>query len=127
MNRAARLARLLRILSVVIAEPGLNPVELAERAGVSERTLRRDLVQLRGLGYEVAYTGGYEVQENLNLEGRTGHRSLGKVYEQHLELVRAQLSKRVAAQVTEEVDSAAPAALATLFATAIERHSGATR
>ena len=127
MNRAARLARLLRILSVVIAEPGLNPVELAERAGVSERTLRRDLVQLRGLGYEVAYTGGYEVQEKLNLEGRTGHRSLGKVYEQHLELVRAQLSKRVAAQVTEEVDSAAPAALATLFATAIERHSGATR
>jgi predicted DNA-binding transcriptional regulator YafY len=127
VNRAARLARLLRILSVVIAEPGLNPVELAERAGVSERTLRRDLVQLRGLGYEVAYTGGYEVQEKLNLEGRTGHRSLGKVYEQHLELVHTQLSKRVAAQVTEEVDSAAPAALATLFATAIERHSGTTR
>ena len=127
MNRAARLARLLRILSVVIAEPGLNPVELAERAGVSERTLRRDLVQLRGLGYEVSYTGGYEVQENLNLEGRTGHRSLGKVYEQHLELVRTQLPKRVAARVTEEVDNAAPAALATLFATAIERHSGTTR
>ena len=123
MNRAARLARLLRILSVVIAEPGLNPVELAERAGVSERTLRRDLVQLRGLGYEVAYTGGYEVQENLNLEGRAGHRSLGKVYEQHLELVRTQLPKRVATQVTEEVDSAAPAALAILFATAIERHA----
>jgi predicted DNA-binding transcriptional regulator YafY len=127
VNRAARLARLLRILSVVIAEPGLNPVELAERAGISERTLRRDLVQLRELGYEVSYTGGYEVQEKLNLEGRTGHRSLGKVYEQHLELVRTQLSKRVAAQVTEEVDSAAPAALATLFATAIERHSGAAR
>jgi predicted DNA-binding transcriptional regulator YafY len=127
VNRAARLARLLRILSVVIAEPGLNPVELAERAGVSERTLRRDLVQLRGLGYEVAYTGGYEVQENLNLEGRTGHRSLGKVYEQHLELVRKHLPKRVAAQVTEEVDSAAPAALATLFATAIERHSKSDR
>jgi predicted DNA-binding transcriptional regulator YafY len=127
VNRAARLARLLRILSVVIAEPGLNPVELAARARVSERTLRRDLVQLRGLGYEVSYTGGYEVQENLNLEGRTGHRSLGKVYEQHLELVRTQLPKRVASQVTEEVDSAAPAALAILFATAIERHAGKTR
>jgi predicted DNA-binding transcriptional regulator YafY len=127
VNRAARLARLLRILSVVIAEPGLNPLELAERAGVSERTLRRDLVQLRGLGYEVAYTGGYEVQEKLNLEGRTGHRSLRKVYEQHLELVHRQLSKRIAAQVTEEVDSAAPAALAILFATAIERHSRTIR
>ena len=126
MNRARRLARLLRILSAVIAEPGLNPLELAERAGVSERTLRRDLVQLRALGYEVAYTGGYEVQEKLNLEGRT-HRSLGRVYEQHLDLLRKQLPKRMAAQVTEEVDSLAPAALATLFATAIERHSGAAR
>ena len=127
MNRAGRLARLLRILSVVIAEPGLNPLELAERAGVSERTLRRDLVQLRELGYEVAYTGGYEMQEKLNLEGRTGHRSLGRVYEQHLALLRKQLPKRLAAQVTEEVDSLAPAALASLFATAIERHAGAGR
>ena len=125
MNRASRLARLLRILSVVIAEPGLNPLELAERAGVSERTLRRDLVQLRGLGYEVAYTGGYEMQEKLNLEGQTGHRSLGRVYEQHLDLLRKQLPKHLAAQVTDEVDSLAPAALASLFATAIERHSKA--
>ncbi|HEY1420171.1 MAG TPA: HTH domain-containing protein [Candidatus Dormibacteraeota bacterium] len=127
MNRARRLARLLRVLSVVIAEPGLNPFELAERAGVSERTLRRDLVQLRGLGYEVAYTGGYEVQERLNLEGRTGHRSMGKVYEQHIELVGRQLPKRLASQVTEEVDSLAPAVLASLFATAIERLSGSPR
>ncbi|HYM65979.1 MAG TPA: HTH domain-containing protein [Patescibacteria group bacterium] len=123
MNRADRLARLLRILSAVIAEPGLNPLELAERAGVSERTLRRDLVQLRALGYEVAYTGGYEVQEKLNFEGRAGRRSLGRVYEQHLELVNRQLPVKLAARVTEEVDSLAPAALASLFATAIERHS----
>jgi predicted DNA-binding transcriptional regulator YafY len=127
VNRAARLARLLRILSIVIAEPGLNPLELAERAGVSERTMRRDLVQLRELGYEVAYTGGYEVQEKLNLEGRSGHRSLGRLYEQHLELLRTQLPKRLAAQVTEEVDSLAPATLASLFATAIERHSKSAR
>ena len=70
MNRAERLARLLRVLAAIIAEPGLNPLELAEKAGVSERTLRRDLSQLRELGYEVAYTSGYEVQEKLNLEGR---------------------------------------------------------
>jgi Xaa-Pro aminopeptidase len=71
LNRAERLARLLRVLAAIIAEPGLNPLELADRAGVSERTLRRDLAQLRELGYEVAYTSGYEVQEKLNLEGRT--------------------------------------------------------
>lgn len=123
MNRARRLARLLRILAIVIAEPGLNPLELAERAGVSERTLRRDLIQLRSLGYDVAYTGGYEVQEKLNLEGRAGHRSLRRVYEQHLELVARQLPKRLAARVTEEVDAQAPAALASLFASAIERHT----
>src|SRR5439155_1537507 len=70
LNRAERLARLLRVLAAIIAEPGLNPLELAEKAGVSERTLRRDLAQLRDLGYEVAYTSGYEVQEKLNLEGR---------------------------------------------------------
>jgi Xaa-Pro aminopeptidase len=70
LNRAERLARLLRVLAAIIAEPGLNPLELAERAGVSERTLHRDLAHLRDLGYEVAYTSGYEVQEKLNLEGR---------------------------------------------------------
>jgi predicted DNA-binding transcriptional regulator YafY len=127
VNRALRLARLLRILAVVIAEPGLNPLELAERAGVSERTLRRDLIQLRELGNEISYTGGYEVQEKLNWEGRSAPRSLGRVYEQHLELLRRQLPKRMAARVTDEVDSLAPAALASLFATAIERHTKSSR
>ena len=126
MNRALRLARLLRILADVIAEPGLSPGELAERAGVSERTLRRDLIQLRELGYEISYTGGYEVQEKLNLEGKSAPRSLGRVYEQHLDLLRKQLPKRLASQVMEEVDALAPAALASLFATAIERHTGTT-
>ena len=78
MNRAERLARLLRVLAAIIAEPGLNPLELAERAGVSDRTLRRDLAQLRDLGYEVAYTSGYEVQEKLNLEGRGRQRARGR-------------------------------------------------
>lgn len=123
MNRARRLARLLRILAIVIGEPGLNPLELAERAGVSERTLRRDLIQLRELGYEITYTGGYEVQEKLNLEDRSVPRSLGRVYEQQLELLNQQLPKRLAAQIVEEIDSLAPAAIAGLFATAIERHA----
>src|SRR5256886_14734536 len=77
VNRAERLARLLRVLAAIIAEPGLNPLELAERAGVSDRTLRRDLAHLRDLGYEVAYTSGYEVQEKLNLEGRGRQRTGG--------------------------------------------------
>ena len=90
MNRAHRLARLLRILAAIVAEPGLNPLELAERGGVSDRTLRRDLAQLRELGYEVEYTSGYEVQEKLNLEGRSkgrGGKSAGE--KQELELLQA--------------------------------------
>src|SRR5256886_15051611 len=78
VNRAERLARLLRVRAAIIAEPGLNPLELAERAGVSDRTLRRDLAQLRDLGYEVAYTSGYGVQEKLNLEGRGRQRTRGR-------------------------------------------------
>jgi Xaa-Pro aminopeptidase len=78
LNRAERLARLLRVLAAIIAEPGLNPLELAAKAGVSERTLRRDLAQLRDLGYEVAYTSGYEVQEKLNLEGRARRPARGR-------------------------------------------------
>ena len=89
MNRARRLARLLNILAAIIAEPGLNPLELADRAGVSERTLRRDLGQLRELGYEVAYTSGYEVQEKLNLEGRSASRKPKSAYEHQLELLQA--------------------------------------
>src|SRR5205807_9911501 len=34
--------------------------------------------QLRELGYEVAYTSGYEVQEKLNLDGRAKRRPRGR-------------------------------------------------
>jgi Xaa-Pro aminopeptidase len=89
VNRALRLARLLRILAAIIAEPGLNPLELAERAGVSERTLRRDLAQLRELGYEVAYTSGYEVQEKLNLDGRSKGKKRSSADDTETELLKA--------------------------------------
>src|SRR4030081_1060156 len=81
VTRPQRLPRLLRVLAAVIAEPGLNPLELADRAGVSDRTLRRDLNQLRELGYEVEYTSGYEVQEKLNLEGRPAGRRPKRAHE----------------------------------------------
>src|SRR5260370_28906816 len=53
-------------------------MELADRGGVSEGTLRRELAHLRDLGYEVAYSSGYEVQEKLNLEGRSRRRPRGR-------------------------------------------------
>lgn len=77
------------MLAAIVAEPGLNPLELAERVGTSERTLRRDLAELREMGYDVAYTSGYEVQEKLNLEGgrRAGRRTA--MEEKQLDLLHA--------------------------------------
>ena len=108
VNRAERLARLLRVLAAIISEPGLNPLELADRAGVSERTLRRDLVQLRDLGYEVAYTSGYEVQEKLNLEGRSGRRPRGRGDDALLQAVAQAVETAGLWRDTEHVEPVAP-------------------
>ena len=88
---------------------------------MSERTLFRDLDALRKLGFEVGYQDGYQIQESLDLEGRGIGASLHRVYDRHLELVRTELPARVAEQVEADVEARAPAALASLFAGAIER------
>jgi predicted DNA-binding transcriptional regulator YafY len=121
MSRAHRLARLLTIVSEVVNEPGQTPSRLAGSLGISERTLFRDLGALRRLGFEVGYQDGYQLQESLDLEGRGAGASLHRVYDHHLELLRTELPRRFAQQVEEDVETRAPAALAALFAAAIER------
>lgn len=58
-------ARLLRLLSLLGARPLWSGLELAERLGVSPRTLRRDVESLRELGYPVQTIkgpdGGYRL------------------------------------------------------------------
>lgn len=58
-------ARLLRLLSLLQARPQRTGAELAERLQVTERTLRRDVERLRGLGYPIVaargVTGGYRL------------------------------------------------------------------
>lgn len=108
MNRAERLARLLRVLAAIIAEPGLNPLELADRAGVSERTLRRDLAELRDLGYDVAYTSGYEVQEKLALEGRPKARARHRGDDALLQAVAQAVESAGLWRDTEHVAAPAP-------------------
>jgi len=58
-------ARLLRLLSLLQARPEWSGAELAGRLGVTDRTLRRDVTKLRGLGYPVAaapgVAGGYRL------------------------------------------------------------------
>jgi Xaa-Pro aminopeptidase len=109
VNRARRLARLLRILAAIIAEPGLNPLELADRAGVSERTLRRDLAELRELGYEVAYTSGYEVQEKLDLEGRSRGKKSTPAEDAETELLKAVAHAMSSAGLWQSLDQGASA------------------
>jgi predicted DNA-binding transcriptional regulator YafY len=127
VQRARRFARLLGILSAVIREPGLTPSELASRAGVSERTLRRDLTQLRGFGYDVTWSHGYELQERFDLDGSGGGRTLAALYEHQVRLLRGELPGALAEQVEADVEALAPAALAALFAAAIERRLGTVR
>jgi predicted DNA-binding transcriptional regulator YafY len=62
-NTSARMLRLLSLLQTHRYWPGL---ELADRLGVSERTLRRDVDRLRELGYPVdasrGVAGGYQLR-----------------------------------------------------------------
>src|SRR3954447_4164205 len=58
-------ARLLRLLSLLQARRDWPGRDLAERLGVSERTVRRDVERLRDLGYPVQASrgtdGGYRL------------------------------------------------------------------
>lgn len=99
----------------------MTPSQLSRRAGVSERTLFRDLGRLRGLGYEVHWSHGYEVQERFDLDGQGASNTLAAQYQRQLRLLRRELPEWLAEQVAADVEALAPAALAALFATAIER------
>ncbi|MGH1561290.1 helix-turn-helix transcriptional regulator [Mumia sp. DW29H23] len=63
--------RMLRLLSLLQTHRYWTGPELADRLDVSERTLRRDVDRLRGLGYPVEATrgaaGGYQLQAGASL------------------------------------------------------------
>jgi predicted DNA-binding transcriptional regulator YafY len=122
VNRGQRFTRLLSILSEVVRHPGQHPSELAAACGVSERTLRRDLHELRRLGFELGYLDGYHLQGRLNLDGSftPSTHALPIVYEQQLRLLRSSFPEAFADAVQARVESAAPAALAQLFSQAID-------
>ena len=125
MNRAQRFNRLLGLISDVVRHPGQVPAELAQACGISERTLRRDLAELRELGFELTYLDGYQLQGNLNLDGSVTLRTwaLPTVYEQQLRLLRSSFPATTADAVQASVEEQAPAALAELFAAALASYS----
>ena len=64
-------ARMLRLLSLLQSHRHWPGPELCDRLGVSERTLRRDVDRLRGLGYQVesvpGAAGGYQLSAGSTL------------------------------------------------------------
>jgi predicted DNA-binding transcriptional regulator YafY len=64
-------ARLLRLLSLLQARPEWAGEDLAERLGVTSRTVRRDIAKLRNLGYPVdaapGVAGGYRLGAGASL------------------------------------------------------------
>ncbi len=122
MSEGRRFQRLLTILNEVTTRPGLHPAELAAELGVSERTLRRDLAELRGAGFDLEWEEGYQLQERLALEGAAGSPAgtLPVLYDQQLRLMRG-LFPGLAGRIQSEVEAQAPQLLSVLFQQAIER------
>jgi predicted DNA-binding transcriptional regulator YafY len=58
-------SRRLETLSLLQSHPGISATSLGDRLGVTERTVRRDIAELRELGYridaEAGRTGGYRL------------------------------------------------------------------
>ena len=128
MTRVLRFNRMLNILSEVVRHPGRHPADLAAACGVSKRTLRRDLAELRRLGFALGYLDGYQLQGSLDLDGvgpPPAHlESVPVVYEQQLRLLYSSFPRQTALAIEAHVEAAAPAALAAVFARAIEEVSG---
>jgi predicted DNA-binding transcriptional regulator YafY len=104
VNRAARLHRLLVILSMATAQPGIRAGELAETLRVSTRTVFRDLAELQRLGFPVTFGNGYPAQQELFRRGRRREMSqiMADLVDQQLEVVRRKLPPEEAERLMSE-------------------------
>jgi predicted DNA-binding transcriptional regulator YafY len=93
VNQAARLRRLLMILSLSTAQPGIRAGDLAEALKVSERTIFRDLAELQRLGFPVAFGNGYPSQQELfqRRVPRPVSQVVADLVDQQLEVARKKL------------------------------------
>lgn len=67
MERASRLWRTLKVLTLIEGRPGISAPELAERCEVSLRTIYRDINLLKLAGVPVYHDRGYRVSEGFFL------------------------------------------------------------
>lgn len=127
VNRAARLHRLLVILSAATARPGIRAVDLAETLKVSTRTVFRDLAELQRLGFPVTFGNGYPAQQEL-FRGRRRRQEMSQVMadlvDQQLEVVRRKLPPDEAERVVNEAIRYLPMEAAEAVTRALARAAG---
>ncbi len=126
MNAAARLRRLLVILSVATARPGVRAAELAATLKVSSRTVFRDLAELQRLGFPVSFGNGYPAQQELFRRRRRQELSqvMADLVDQQLEVVRRKLPPDQADAVLAEATRYLPMEAAEAVSRALARASG---
>jgi predicted DNA-binding transcriptional regulator YafY len=104
VNRAARLHRLLVILAMSTARPGIRVSDLAGTLKVSTRTVFRDLAELHRLGFPVTFGNGYPAQQELFRRRRRQEMSqiMADLVDQQLEVIRRKLPPDEAEKVVNE-------------------------
>jgi predicted DNA-binding transcriptional regulator YafY len=104
VNQAARLHRLLVILSMSTARPGIRAVDLADSLKVSTRTVFRDLAELHRLGFPVTFGNGYPAQQELFRRRKRQEMSqiMADLVDQQLEVVRRKLPADEAERVVND-------------------------
>jgi predicted DNA-binding transcriptional regulator YafY len=114
VNRAARLHRLLVILSVATARPGIRAADLAETLKVSTRTVFRDLAELQRLGFAVAFGNGYPAQQELFHRQRRREMSqvMADLVDQQLEVIRRKLPTDDAERLLDDASRYLPVEVA---------------
>jgi predicted DNA-binding transcriptional regulator YafY len=102
--------RLLRLLGMLRSSPSWHGAVLAERLGVTERTVRRDVDHLRGLGYRIGATpgpdGGYSLEAGTTLPPL--------LFEEDEALAVSLALRTLAASGVEDVEESALSALVKL-------------
>ena len=104
MDELGTTGRLLEVLSLLQARPQWSGPELADRLGVTVRTVRRDVERLRALGYpvlaDIGATGGYRLG--------TGGRTMPPLMLDRDEAVAVAVCLRTAAPPTPSPAGATP-------------------
>ena len=69
MAKGDRLARLLKMILLIQAQPGLSAEELARRCSIGERQIFRDLQLLEVSGVPIYHDQGYRLVEEVYVKG----------------------------------------------------------